>query len=235
MGQVPTYTIIGAGRLARHFCFYFEALQVPFRQWSRRSTFALQAALAGGDVVLLLISDQAIEPFVLEHRALLGDKTVVHCSGSLVTELAVGVHPLMTFAHELYAVDLYQKIPFVVERGAPAFAELFPALPNPSFVIAREQKALYHSLCVAANNFTTLLWQKFFDEMQSRWDIPAASLQPFLRQTFANLELSYETALTGPLARNDVNTIRDNVAALEGDSFQKIYQACVEVFTNEYS
>ncbi len=34
MRQVPNYLIIGSGRIARHFSYYLQLLQLPYRQWS---------------------------------------------------------------------------------------------------------------------------------------------------------------------------------------------------------
>ncbi len=35
MRQVPQYLIISSGCMARHFSYYLQLLQLPYRQWSR--------------------------------------------------------------------------------------------------------------------------------------------------------------------------------------------------------
>jgi 2-dehydropantoate 2-reductase len=91
-------------------------------------------------------------------------------------------------------------------------------------------KAYYHSLCVMANNFTTLLWQKFFKELSTQCQIPAQAALPFLQQTLLNLQHQHTTALTGPLARNDQVTINQNLQALTGDPFHAVYAAFVQAY-----
>ena len=132
MGQVPTisYLMIGNGRLAGHLSHYFDLEKIPHRRWHRRCGIPLEEVLAGATHVLVLISDDAIEPFIRRHGqdpAL----TWIHCSGSLDTDVAVGVHPLMTFAPGHYDLATYRRIPFVCDRQGPPFRKLFPGLSNP--------------------------------------------------------------------------------------------------------
>jgi 2-dehydropantoate 2-reductase len=245
MGQVPHKNlaklgIVGDGRVARHFAHYFTLAGLPFRQWSRRVSETdptpIESRLADCETVLLLIRDSAIVPFIHENP-FLQERQLVHFSGSLSTPLASGMHPLMTFGFSLYDLGAYQRIPFVCELGA-RFGEVFPSLPNPSFSITPEQKALYHSLCVMSGNFTVLLWRKMFEELEGKLGIPREAALPYLAQISANLSLNAGDpggALTGPLVRGDMETIQRNLDALEGDPFQKIYRSFVEAYQKENS
>ncbi|MGZ3698213.1 MAG: hypothetical protein ACXWP5_08765, partial [Bdellovibrionota bacterium] len=177
MGQVPglVYGIVGDGRLARHFAHYLTLESIPFQQWSRRigehERVSAEARLAPADVLLVLLRDNAIETWIERHPELRG-RPIVHCSGSLVTELAVGFHPLMTFGPELYDLETYRSIPFICEAKQGSFQEFFPRLQNPHHLIQPELKSLYHSLCVMSGNFTTILWQKFFHDLEHRLGLP---------------------------------------------------------------
>lgn len=232
MGQVPNYLIIGDGRVARHFSHYLSLLQIPCRQWSRSQELSLSETIKDSSQILLLISDSAIESFIEAHACLSG-KRLVHFSGQLVTDRAYGAHPLMTFGPELYTLQDYQKIPWILERGSPSFSELLPGLPNPHFFIAKQEKNYYHALCVMANNFTTLLWSKFFNAMDDRFQIPKENLLPLLRRTMMNMCGDHNNVLTGPLARGDASTIEANLASLEGDSYAEVYRAFVEAYLKE--
>lgn len=231
------YTIIGWGRVARHISHYFRIEKIPFRIWSRRRPQKkepewrsdLVDALRGCSHVLLLVSDGAVEECIRSTPALRG-KTLVHFSGSLVSPLACGAHPLMTFAGELYPVQTYRAVTFILERGRPGFQELLPGLNNPHFYIEAEQKPLYHSLCVLSGNFTTILWSKFLEELEGTLGVPAEAAYPYLRQVARNLERGGEPPLTGPLARGDWETVRRNLEALSGDPFEAIYRAFAEAF-----
>lgn len=234
MGQVPVqtqqfqkYALIGSGRLARHLARYLELTGTPFATWSRRQRTPLPSALEGSTHVLLAISDSAIEDFVRAESEALRGRVVVHFSGALATPLAVGAHPLMSFGEQLYSLEEYERIPFVTEEGRPGFREVFPTLRNPSYAIPPEQKPLYHALCVLSGNFTVLLWEKFFGETGGRFGIPREALVPYLDRIAANIRAG-GGALTGPLARRDLATIERNLDALEGDPYQRVYQAFVE-------
>lgn len=233
MEQVPTtYLLVGNGRMTRHISFYFDAIGIPYTQWARRthSESDLQILVAEVSHVLILISDDAIESFI-ENHPFLHSKILIHFSGSLVTALAYGVHPLMTFSNDLYSLESYKKIPFVCDVHAPAFSELFPKLPNLSHRLPAELKSRYHALCVMSNNFTTLLWQKFYSELKNVLNIPPSVIHPYLEQTLQNLKSDSPAVLTGPLVRNDRSTINMNLQALENDPFQSIYKAFVEVYS----
>lgn len=233
MRQVP-YLIIGDGRLARHFSYYFQALGLPFQQWSRRqdpTTQQLKKLAESSERALLLISDNVIEAFIQQHNYL-QKLLCIHCSGYLTIDAVVGAHPLMTFTPNLYRLNEYQQIPFVIEQSSHTFSDLFPGLPNPAYFIAKSQKALYHSLCVLSGNFTCILWQKLFREFKQQFGFPATIALPYLARICENVATDPEAALTGPLARGDQKTLAANLKALKGDPFQAVYQAFVDCFAN---
>jgi predicted short-subunit dehydrogenase-like oxidoreductase (DUF2520 family) len=235
MRQVPTSDaspigIVGNGRVASHFRHYFSLLGVPFQTWSRQeSTATPPDAFAACRTVVLLIRDKAIVPFIDTWPAL-RDRHLVHCSGSLVTPMAAGAHPLMTFGPTLYALHDYRAIPFVLDTTDTSLADLLPGLPNPWFTIPRTERAYYHALCVMAGNFSVLLWSKLFDEFETRFGLPRSAAFPYLERVTANLMTDAEHALTGPLSRGDAQAIAANVAALDGDPFQAVYEAFVRAY-----
>jgi predicted short-subunit dehydrogenase-like oxidoreductase (DUF2520 family) len=223
-----SYTIIGNGRSARHMKFYLQSQNVRVHDWNRKEHTSqdLQRFLNSCDTVLILIKDSEIKKFVDEHPEL-QSKTLVHFSGSLVIPGIVGLHPLMTFSEKLYNLDFYKKIPFISEKGNETFNDIFPQLTNPSSEIDPEMKPLYHSLCVMGGNFTTLLWTKLFESFKEKFDFDPELLFPYLEKVSENLRDNYKTALTGPLVRKDISTIRSNLSALENDSFADIYRSFV--------
>src|SRR5580692_11700670 len=97
MRQVPQYLVIGNGRLARHFLHYFSLQNIQSFHWHRALSQELLTTLAREAThVLILISDNAIEEFIQAHLLSTRAK-LIHCSGSLVTDKAIGAHPLMCF------------------------------------------------------------------------------------------------------------------------------------------
>lgn len=233
------YALLGGGRLARHMRHYFSLLDLPCSVWTRDGATAtnshaisdpvkrLRATVEPASHVLLLVSDGAIGE-VLRRYPFLHEKTLVHCSGALSIPGVAGAHPLMTFSHELYTLDQYRRIPFMVDKGH-AFAALLPGLPNPHFAISLEDKPLYHALCVVAGNFSQLLWQAAAERFGGL-GLPAETLFPYLQQSLDNFIRHPESALTGPLSRGDQRTIERNLQSLGGDSLQPVYQAFVRLY-----
>lgn len=237
MRQVPLadnplfscYGLVGAGRLARHIAHYLHLLQIPFVTWSRQMSASPVETLQNCSHILILITDSQIEPFIKAHPKIGSGRFLTHCSGALFTPLAVGVHPLMTFHQRLYDKDTYQKIHFVMDSQKHAFSSLLPGFPNTHSFIHSSQKAKYHALCVMAGNFSTLLWQVFFKQMQNDFGISKSQALVYLQQTFDNIACLDES-LTGPLARRDQTTIDLNLKALRDDPLlYDIYQTFLKL------
>ncbi len=222
------YLIIGSGRTAKHFAYYFQLLNFHFQSWSRHQSLdLLKIHLEEASHVLLLISDSALQSFYQENLQPAG-KTVLHFSGALEIPGMISAHPLMTFSEHFYDRQTYESIPFVT-TSTSNLKEILPGLPNLAFQISAGQKAYYHSLCVISGNFTTILWQKMAQGLE-QIGVPESAAHAYRKQIFSNLETHLETALTGPFARKDLMTVRKNLEALKSDSFFKIYQAFAEVF-----
>ena len=237
------YAIVVGGRLARHMRHYLTLSGLPVSVWSRdgmpdvnthsspNPRARLEATVKPASHVLLLVSDGAIADLVSRYP-FLHHKTLVHCSGALSIPGVVGAHPLMTFGHELYALSQYQKIPFMVDQGHD-FSALLPGLCNPHFPVRLEDKPRYHALCVMAGNFSQILWQAA-SEGFAGMGLPPETLAPYLQQVVHNFVANNAhepgAALTGPLSRGDVNTIRRNLSALSGDPLQPVYQAFVDLY-----
>jgi len=226
----PLYGLVGDGRLARHWSHYLSLLNLDFVSWSRRRP---QPGLERCEVLLLAIRDDALADFCAEFRKQQGsdlrDRPVVHFSGALVIPGMTGMHPLQSFGPELYAEARYREIPFLVEEGGTAFAEVFPTLPNPHFTIPATEKARYHAHCVLSGNFATLLWQRLFRYLETELKLPADIALPYLRQITENLARNPTAALTGPLARGDVETLRRDLAGLANDAHaRRLFESFVE-------
>lgn len=236
MRQVPgkaSLLLIGDGRLASHLHRYLKLSHLKVTRWSRKGNLQseLEHLLGECDRVLLAISDGSIEGFVREYRT---DPTHVwvHFSGGTVVKGVWSAHPLCTFSGACYGLETYKSIPFLVESEGPSLEELIPGLENFSVSIPGSSKPLYHALCVTAGNFTQLLWLHFFQAFEDSFGISSEFCLPFLRQTFLNLERNDTgDVATGPIARQDRETIQRNIRALRAakmDPLADIYESFLE-------
>lgn len=231
MRQVPRYLVIGSGKMATHFCHYLSLLSLPYLQWSRKtqSLADLQTKSSQASHIIVLISDTHI-PSLIDTLTLNTHTVLVHFSGMLSLTKGYSAHPLMTFSSDLYDLERYKEIPFILEQGSPPLSTLLPGLPNPSYFIPKERKPFYHALCVMSNNFSCLLWNKIFTDISTTLNLPKDIVLPYLKQTFSNIAKNPQGALTGPLARGDEVTIHKHIEALQEDNFSEIYQAFVNFY-----
>lgn len=240
---MTSFAILGGGRLARHMRHYFSLLGLPHTYWARKpserlnshpqgdTAERLHAAVESASHVLLLVSDAAIAGLVRRYPVL-QRKTLVHCSGALALPGVAGAHPLMTFGNDLYGLEEYRRIPFMVDSGH-RFVDLLPGLPNPAYEIPLEHKARYHALCVMAGNFSQILWHSVarrFDEL----GLPSETLAPYLQRVVGNFVADPERALTGPLSRGDWQTVERNLQALGDDPLGALYHAFLDHWHAEH-
>ncbi len=188
------------------------------------------------DLVFLTVPDDAIREVAAGVRWRSAN-AVVHCSGAtslepLTPALDAGAavaafHPLQTFAGE--EVDSNKQpsaLPgstFGIEAPDPALRTKLHGMATDLgceiIDLKSEARALYHvSAVMASNHLVTLiadaagLWGEFGLDRSSG----LRALLPLVRGTVRNLERQgLPGALTGPVARGDVETVEGNLSALE--------------------
>ncbi len=223
--------LIGSGRLSKHLHHWQRLLKPPYTvtTWSRNeSVAALKAHLQTHHLVWLAVTDSSLTEFYNEHLAGSAAR-VVHFSGAFHDDRMVSAHPLMSFSHDLYNLQDYQKIYFSL-TGAASLAEVLPGFQNTFGVLPTEQKPLYHALCVLTGNVPQMLWSETLKNF-NRLGIPDSAVEAYIRQTTKNFIELKEKSVTGPIARGDTSTIEKNLQALRPFHFlQKIYSQFAEEF-----
>ena len=191
-------------------------------------------AVKQADLVWICTPDRMIGPVadqLAENGAFRPGQYVYHLSGTLTSEVlksAAGagahtgvMHPLQSFAAK-EEPEAFRHVYFGLE-GDPLALELAKAvvqdLEGRSLVILPEQKALYHAAACVASNYFVVLINYAVDLLQqvgfSRQDSLAALL-PLLRGSIGNLaRQGTRGALTGPIARADVDTVKKHLRAME--------------------
>lgn len=124
----------------------------------------------------------------------------------------LAMHPAMTFTGT--AVDL-DRLPGCVfgittREEDRAFAEsLVTGLGAVPMFVPEDKRTLYHAgLAHGANHLVTLVAQAMELLAASGAEDPAATLRPLLTAALDNALRSGDAALTGPIVRGDVNTVR---------------------------
>lgn len=192
------------------------------------------SAAAAADIVLVTTNDDAIASVVAEVASAGGFRAgqlVVHMSGALpLAVLApaadagalVGcLHPLQSFATAEDAVRTLPGSVFGITAGpgaAEPIEQLVAVLGGQAVVVGDDHKALYHAAAVMASNYLVAVEDMAVHLLTSAgFDEPSAlqALQPLATGTLGNVgRLGTTTALTGPIARGDADTVRGHIEAL---------------------
>lgn len=135
------------------------------------------------------------------------------------------LHPLQTFSGEWRAEQL-RDVPCAVtaheERDLRLGEELARRLRMKPFRLADEQKTLYHLAAAVGSNLLVALEseaRRLMDEATGTTE-GLAVLSPLIATTMDNLVKSGDPAhaLTGPVARGDVGTVRAHLRLLDRES-----------------
>lgn len=197
-----------------------------------------------GEIVFLTVPDDAIEYVAKELESSPLDwreKIVLHCSGLLTSHAldplqskgahTASVHPCSSFPKKQSRIDLFQGIFFALEgdEGAvSAVKDIVSTIGGLHFMIRAEDKACYHTACSLASNMSVALLYtaiSLLSECGLGQDEAKKILRPLLEGTLHNVnKIDIFGALTGPVARGDLTTIKKHLAELKKfPSARRIY------------
>lgn len=218
--------LIGSGRLAKHLHFYFKSLGLTFCIWSRtKGLDRLSHKIKSAKYVGLAISDDSLLDFYQKHLQSLPIKCF-HFSGAIHHPEILSFHPLMTFSNELYEKEFYQKIHFAVS-DLQEFKNIFPRIPNPTFILSYEQKAFYHAWAVLLGAGTQNHLKSGLHAL-SKIGVPEGASLLYLEKVFEQFIKHKGQSITGPWVRNDKTTIEKNLNALQLKEDQFLYKNLME-------
>ncbi|MFN8529892.1 MAG: DUF2520 domain-containing protein [Anaerolineae bacterium] len=188
------------------------------------------------DLTLITVAEDAIMP-VAELIAQTADdlhgKAIVHASGAHSAEslralsekgaMVGSLHPAYPIADVQRAMIGLHGAAFAVEAADPRLRgwlmEMVAAVEGRFLLIPVGEKALYHAaLCIASNYTVTLyaLAERLLFGLGADQAAVAAALNVLLAGTVDNLRTrGIPDALTGPLVRADIGTLKAHLTTLE--------------------
>jgi predicted short-subunit dehydrogenase-like oxidoreductase (DUF2520 family) len=192
------------------------------------------ARVREGELVLIALPDDQIGEMAARLRRqgnLAAGTVLVHFSGIHPAAILLGeegpllhalaIHPLQSFADAVMGVRELPGSPCSVEGEEellPLAEALVTDIGGTPFRLAAEHKALYHAAaCVASNYLVTLIdtASEIMAACGFGRDDAFRLLVPLLRGTGKSLSvLGPVQALTGPIARGDLRTVRKHLQAL---------------------
>jgi Uncharacterized conserved protein len=176
------------------------------------------------------------------------NKWIGHCSGLLTSKVFcdnTSVHPFAFSLHPLYAIydrfDCYQNMPkayFTLEANRnfiPQLQTFFSLLNNPIATLCARKKPLYHAACVMLSNQVIALAQIGVNLLTQCGLDSEFSEQAWRPLFFDNANTVHQVgivdALTGPIERGDIETIKQHLAVMPTE-FKDIYQQLSLILLN---
>jgi len=187
--------------------------------------------IRGAELVLLAIPDDVLPEFV-DGAAKAGlfrpGQIVVHTAGRFGVgvldpatrcgALPLAIHPIMTFTGTSMDIERMHGAIFGItapEAIRPIAEALVIEIGGEPTVIAENDRIAYHAALAWSANFLNVLIAEGMDQLR---DIgvaePSHALGPLLRAVLDNVLRSGDRALTGPIARGDVQTVAEHLRVM---------------------
>lgn len=187
------------------------------------------------DVVFITTNDDAILTVIngiKENCEIKEGQIFIHTSGSISAEvfkpledlgaLGISIHPLQTIANPQEGIKNIIGSLFAIDGNEKAFEfakQLVNDLEGEAYFIESEKKPLYHlSAVIACNYFVTLMNKSvnLFKKVNIDEKIGTEGLIKLVKGTLNNIErLGTEMALTGPISRGDISTVKDHIESMK--------------------
>ncbi len=187
------------------------------------------------DVVFITTNDDAIGNVansIIKNCQIKAGQIFIHTSGSLSSSVLkplkdkggfiASMHPLQTVANPEEGIKNIMGSIFAIEgdeTALPVITEIAKKLDGVPFQITEDKKPLYHlAAVIACNYFVTLLNTSLdiFKIINIDEDIGLEGLLKLVHGTINNVErLGTKNALTGPIARGDIETVKGHLKAMK--------------------
>ncbi|MGI6718534.1 MAG: Rossmann-like and DUF2520 domain-containing protein [Bacteroidales bacterium] len=202
--------------------------------------YNIKELILENDIIFLTVSDDSISAVLKliienESNSILKYKIFIHTSGvhssAILKDLNnydaeyCSMHPLLAINNYKIAVDNLAETFFCLD-GTPKATEISSLLlkftNNKFFCIESDKKPLYHgAACVISNYLVTLadFSFKMFEEAGLDRNTSKQAIKPLIQSTLDNILKSekIESALTGPIKRGDIKTVKKHLLSLEAE------------------
>lgn len=165
------------------------------------------------------------------------NKIVCHFSGALSSDVftdsqstgagVCSVHPMLAFSDKLTSYRIPANTFFAIEgeeTAVSAVKSLFESLGNTVCRIEKSKKSLYHTAASVLSNEIVALIDMGYSLLEqcgfSRDDAVGATRNLVSGNVKSVLENGCVNALTGPVERNDLQTVKKHVESLQGEDRQ---------------
>ncbi|MCI5936914.1 MAG: DUF2520 domain-containing protein [Eubacterium sp.] len=193
------------------------------------------------DMVFIATPDDAIrEVWNRIHSLSIENKVICHFSGSLSSDvfsrreqtgaLCCSLHPMYAFSDRFTSYEKLNTVIFSIEgdkQGIVRLRELFLPLGNSVYKIASDKKVKYHCAASMVSNMMIGLYElsiRMLEDCGLDQEQARLFVEPLVRGNIENvLNTSSAEALSGPIERGDLETVKKHLMVLRGRE-KRIYQ-----------
>ncbi|WP_303834168.1 Rossmann-like and DUF2520 domain-containing protein [Ruminococcus flavefaciens] len=209
-----------------------------------RAYDSMAELVTDSDVILLTVPDDAIKEVYDQVKAFgISGKQICHCSGAMSVSDAFpdiarygasgfSIHPLFPISSKYDSFKELGKAFFCIE-GSDEFIgvwdELLRKMGNGTKMISSENKAQYNAACAISSNLVCALAAESLSLMEKCGFSQTEALKAFQPLVMSHIKrilaVGPVEALSGPVERNDVGTIRKHIECMESDTDKSMYKA----------
>ncbi len=193
------------------------------------------------DMVFIATPDDTIREVWNRIRSLsIENKVICHFSGSLSSDvfshreqtgaLCCSLHPMYAFSDRFTSYEKLNTVIFSIEgdkQGIVRLRELFLPLGNCVYEIASDKKVKYHCAASMVSNMMIGLYElsiRMLEDCGLDQEQARLFVEPLVRGNIENvLNTSSAEALSGPIERGDLETVKKHLMVLRGRE-KRIYQ-----------
>ena len=200
------------------------------------------------DVLFLTVPDDSISAVFTSLKPYpLNDKLVCHCSGALTAReafpgigstgaSALSIHPLVPISSKTASYPELAGAFFCLEGDdgpCHTWSRQLTCFGNPNRIVSGEGKARYHAAAAIASNLTCSLLQEschLLAECGFSEEEALAALAPLVRSNLEHILSGGPTqAQTGPVERNDLQTIQKHLSVLDTENERELYRSLTRI------
>lgn len=220
--------------LSGYYSEFYQDAVLAAEFTGSKSYNKIEQLVEDSEVLFLTVSDGQIETVWNQLKNIpIRNKIVCHCSGALSSEVfsdiagfgsyGYSIHPLFAVSDKYNSYKELSNSYFTIE-GSPEKMEiikdLFRSFGNHVCTISKEGKIKYHAAAAIASNLVAgliylsenLLKECGFDEESAH-----NALAPIIEGNISHvIQDGAEKALTGPIERNDIQTVKKHLSVLKG-------------------
>lgn len=226
-----------------------ESVDVAATFTKTRAFDTLQSLVAESDLIFIATPDDKIEEVWKEIAQFsIQGKILCHFSGSLSSVvfsnreekgvIACSLHPMYAFSDKFTSYEKLNQVMFTAEGDDKALAivcPLFEQMGNDVSVIPSDKKVRYHAAASIVSNMMIGLYEKSIRMLMDcgfERETARKLVKPLVAGNIQNLlQTSPEEALTGPIERSDIGTVKKHLQQLADDERQLYVNLAWELLT----